>query len=96
MLLSAKSGTDKAVVYGVVADFADEESKNEMFAVEFGTVENANLFNEKFDEARQILKTKCSLYNGEADWQQLDEEESEKWGNEEKSSSLMTKKESWQ
>lgn len=38
--LTPKSGTDKAFVYSVIADFADEQAKSEMFAVKFGNVES--------------------------------------------------------
>ncbi|XP_045466300.1 ran-specific GTPase-activating protein-like [Harmonia axyridis] len=72
--LTPKSGTDKAFVYSVIADFADEQAKSEMFAVKFGNVENANLFKSKFEEAKEILKTKCSLYNGEDEREQSDDE----------------------
>lgn len=38
--LTPKSGTDKAFVYSVIADFADEQAKSETFAVKFGSVES--------------------------------------------------------
>ncbi|XP_044763669.1 ran-specific GTPase-activating protein-like [Coccinella septempunctata] len=75
--LSPKSGTDKAFVYSVIADFADEQAKSETFAVKFGNVENANLFKSKFEEAKEIVKTKCSLYNGEDDKEQSGDESEE-------------------
>jgi len=46
----------------VAADFADEEPKTECLAIKFGSVEFANLFKEKFNEARNIVETKCCLY----------------------------------
>ncbi|KAK9876733.1 hypothetical protein WA026_014971 [Henosepilachna vigintioctopunctata] len=39
---------------------SDEEPKTKMFAATFGTLENANVFNEKFDEARHLAKHKNS------------------------------------
>ncbi|KAL3270695.1 hypothetical protein HHI36_021223 [Cryptolaemus montrouzieri] len=77
MELMPKSGTDRAFVYSVVADFADEQPKSEMLAVKFGTVENANLFKQKFEEAREIVKTLCTLYNGEGDKDQFGDEEND-------------------
>ncbi|KAF2899662.1 hypothetical protein ILUMI_06522 [Ignelater luminosus] len=62
MELKPSTGTDKAFVYTVAADFADEQAKTECLAVKFGTAELANQFKDKFNEARNIVKTKCKLY----------------------------------
>ncbi|KAK5638393.1 hypothetical protein RI129_012688 [Pyrocoelia pectoralis] len=62
MELKPSAGTDKAFVYTVAADFADEEIKSECLAIKFGSVEHANLFKEKFNECINIVKTKCDLY----------------------------------
>ncbi|KAB0791632.1 hypothetical protein PPYR_03432 [Photinus pyralis] len=62
MELKPSAGTDKAFVYTVAADFADEEIKSECLAIKFASVEHANLFKEKFEECINIVKTKCDLY----------------------------------
>ncbi|EFA08467.1 Ran-specific GTPase-activating protein-like Protein [Tribolium castaneum] len=40
MSLEPCKGTEKAFVYTVVADFADEEAKKECFAIKFGSVDS--------------------------------------------------------
>lgn len=39
MELKPSAGTDKAFVYTVAADFADEQPKTECLAIKFGTAE---------------------------------------------------------
>ncbi|XP_018563119.1 ran-specific GTPase-activating protein [Anoplophora glabripennis] len=67
MELKPSAGSDKAFVYTVLVDFADEKPKSECLAVKFGTVDNANLFKCKFEEAKHIVATECDLYNGKGD-----------------------------
>ncbi|KAJ8971395.1 hypothetical protein NQ314_000728 [Rhamnusium bicolor] len=67
MELKPSVGSEKAFVYTVLADFADEKPKSECLAVKFGTVDNANLFKTKFEEAKNIVATECDLYNGKGD-----------------------------
>ncbi|XP_068223990.1 ran-specific GTPase-activating protein-like isoform X2 [Palaemon carinicauda] len=55
MELKPNCGSDRAWVWSVPADFADEEPKQELFAVRFANAQNASLFKEKFDEARGIV-----------------------------------------
>ncbi|XP_045600530.1 ran-specific GTPase-activating protein isoform X2 [Procambarus clarkii] len=55
MELKPNCGSDRAWVWSVVADFADEEPKQELFAIRFANAENARLFKEVFDEARGIV-----------------------------------------
>ncbi|XP_066959353.1 ran-specific GTPase-activating protein-like [Macrobrachium rosenbergii] len=55
MELKPNCGSDRAWVWSVPADFADEEPKQELFAVKFANAQNARLFKEKFDEARGIV-----------------------------------------
>ncbi|CAL4107466.1 unnamed protein product [Meganyctiphanes norvegica] len=55
MELKPNCGSDRAWVWSVVADFADEEPKQECFAIRFANAENAQLFKEKFNEARGIV-----------------------------------------
>ncbi|KXZ50015.1 hypothetical protein GPECTOR_18g169 [Gonium pectorale] len=51
--LQEHSGSDKAWVWSAV-DFADEAQKIELFAVRFGSVEKAQEFKKKFEEAMDI------------------------------------------
>lgn len=67
MDLKPSVGSERAFIYTVLADFADEQSKSECLAVKFGTVDNANIFKTKFEDAKMILKTDCDLYNGKVD-----------------------------
>ncbi|CAG9861552.1 unnamed protein product [Phyllotreta striolata] len=62
MDLKPSIGSNKAFVYTVLVDFADEEAKSETLAIKFGTTDNANLFKRTFDEAKEILLTECELY----------------------------------
>ncbi|KAK8724661.1 hypothetical protein OTU49_011195 [Cherax quadricarinatus] len=55
MELKPNCGSDRAWVWSVVADFADEEPKQELFAIRFANAENARIFKEAFDEARGIV-----------------------------------------
>jgi len=55
MELKPNCGSDRAWVWSVVADFADEEPKQECFAIRFANAENAQLFKDKFNEARGIV-----------------------------------------
>jgi len=51
ILQPMKSSNDKAWMYQVHADFADEEAKAEVFAIRFGSPENATKFKTAFDKA---------------------------------------------
>lgn len=44
MILKPYTGNEKAFLYTVAADFADEEPKSECLAIKFGTVESKKLF----------------------------------------------------
>ncbi|XP_023026872.1 ran-specific GTPase-activating protein [Leptinotarsa decemlineata] len=67
MELKPSAGSDKAFVYTVFVDFADEKPKSECLAVKFGTIDNAALFKSKFEEAQNIVATECDLYNGKGE-----------------------------
>lgn len=54
MELRPNCGSDRAWVWSVAADFADEEPKRELFAARFANPQNAQLFKEKFDEAKAV------------------------------------------
>ncbi|XP_050309114.1 ran-specific GTPase-activating protein-like [Anthonomus grandis grandis] len=60
---------ERAFVYTVLVDFADEKTRSECFAVKFANIENADMFRDKFEEAKKILLTDCELYNGTVDKQ---------------------------
>ncbi|KAK4878310.1 hypothetical protein RN001_010816 [Aquatica leii] len=62
MELKPSTGNDKAFVYTVFGDFADETIKSECLAIKFGSVEHAALFKDKFYECRDLVQRKCELY----------------------------------
>ncbi|KJE95425.1 small GTPase Ran binding protein 1 [Capsaspora owczarzaki ATCC 30864] len=51
MVLQTNVGSDRAWVWNVVADFADNEPKPETLAIRFANAENAKLFKDKFEES---------------------------------------------
>ncbi|CAH1802378.1 unnamed protein product [Owenia fusiformis] len=57
MELKPNCGSEKAWVWSVAADFADEEAKPELLAIRFGNAENAQKFKAKFDEAKQFCSS---------------------------------------
>ncbi|XP_792600.2 ran-specific GTPase-activating protein isoform X1 [Strongylocentrotus purpuratus] len=59
MDLKPNCGSDKAFVWNTLADFADEEPKQETLAIRFGNAENAKKFKEKFEECQKLL-TECA------------------------------------
>ncbi|XP_018321671.1 ran-specific GTPase-activating protein-like [Agrilus planipennis] len=83
MELKPSTGSDKAFVYTVLADFADEVPKTECLAIRFGSVDFANQFKAKFNESKEFVKTKCSLYAEEAEEYQKDSDIEEKEEDEE-------------
>lgn len=62
MELKPSTNSDRAYIYTVAADFADEQIKTECLAIKFGNSDFATLFKEKFNEGINIVKTKCKLY----------------------------------
>lgn len=93
MELKPNCGSDRAFVWSVVADFADEEPKQELFAARFANAENARLFRESFDEARGIatvaeVKAREEAEKEEEEERKAAEEEEEE--EEESSSSSST------
>lgn len=73
--LKPHGDTQKAFVYTVI-DFADEVAKAQCMAIKFSSVENAQLFETKFHQAKKIVMTECDLYNGKAELEDSDESES--------------------
>jgi len=56
MKLQANIGSDRAWVWTVPADFADEEPKEELLAIRFLNSEIANNFKDKFEECQDMMK----------------------------------------
>ncbi|KAI7871218.1 RanBP1 domain-containing protein [Spinellus fusiger] len=54
MTLAPNIGSDRSWVYNVVADMSDGEAKAETLAIRFANAQNAELFKEKFEEAKSI------------------------------------------
>ncbi|GJQ78007.1 hypothetical protein Trydic_g2359 [Trypoxylus dichotomus] len=67
MDLKPSIGSNKAFVYTVTGDFADEEIKSECLAIRFGNVDFANQFKEKFEEAKKFVSENCCLYQESLD-----------------------------
>ncbi|PNF20899.1 Ran-specific GTPase-activating protein [Cryptotermes secundus] len=62
MELKPNCGSDRAWVYSVPADYADEEIRPELLAIKFANSENAKKWKDKFEEAKMIVETQCELY----------------------------------
>lgn len=77
MQLKPSSGSNKAFVYTVIADFADEEIKSECLAIRFGTVDFANQFKEKFEEAKTFVEENCKIYQDTSSEKENDDSDSE-------------------
>jgi len=90
MELKPNCGSDRAWVWSVVADFADEEPKQECFAIRFANAENAQLFKETFNEARGIVT--CAEVEGRDHSFDKNREERENSDEENKEADDVTKK----
>jgi Ran-binding protein 1 len=88
MELKPNCDSDRAWVWSTTADFADEQSKEEVLAIRFANAENAQkfktLFDESAEEMKKLLKTKCVIENGKAAAESKDDEEDEKEDNSQK------------
>jgi len=82
MELVPNCGSEKAFVWHVSNDFADEEAKQETLAIKFANEENAKKFKEKFIEGQKIneklTSDKKSLSNGDEKGDANDEEDEAK------------------
>ncbi|GAB1607959.1 ran-specific GTPase-activating protein-like [Argonauta hians] len=74
MKLRPSSGSDRAWVWSTLADFADEKTKPELLAIKFANSENAQLFKEKFEEARKIVGGKGAESSSESEGEEEEEE----------------------
>ncbi|XP_051166395.1 ran-specific GTPase-activating protein-like [Leptopilina boulardi] len=64
MELKPNCGSDRAWVWSVLADFADELIKPELLAIRFANAENATLWKETFEKAKKIVGSECEIYSG--------------------------------
>lgn len=62
MELKPSYGSDRAWVWSVMADYADEVAQRQLLAIRFANSKNAKQWKETFDEAKHIVETKCDLY----------------------------------
>lgn len=84
MELKPNCGSDRAWVWNVSADYADEEPRKETLAIRFANAENAMKFKEVFDKCKDKLELPIS------------DEESEKLANELESLKVAEKPETEQ
>ncbi|KAK9300234.1 hypothetical protein QLX08_007003 [Tetragonisca angustula] len=64
MELKPNCGSDRAWVWSVLADYADEQLKPELLAIRFANVENATVWKEAFEKAKKIVGSECEIYAG--------------------------------
>lgn len=62
MELKPNCGSDRAWVWSVLADYADEVAQPQLLAIRFANAKNAKQWKEIFDDAKRIVETKCDLY----------------------------------
>ena len=68
MDLKPNCGSEKAWVWKIKADYADEEPKQETLAIKFRNIENAKKFHEAFEEMRNhVLKMEAKKIREEVD-----------------------------
>ncbi|XP_039296038.1 ran-specific GTPase-activating protein [Nilaparvata lugens] len=79
MELQPNCGSDRAWVWSVLADFADETAKSELLAIRFANAENAKKWKEHFEEAKSIVANQCEIYTKSYDdkFQTKEEDEEE-------------------
>ncbi|XP_078048724.1 ran-specific GTPase-activating protein [Augochlora pura] len=63
MELKPNCGSDRAWVWSVLADYADEQLKPELLAIRFANAENASMWKEAFEKAKKIVGTECEIYD---------------------------------
>ncbi|KAJ1918590.1 Ran GTPase binding protein Sbp1 [Mycoemilia scoparia] len=80
MKLSPNVGSDRSWVWTTAADFADEEPEHQTLAIRFANSENANLFKEAFDKAREAVKSRADENNSKdhSEKEKPEEKEEEK------------------
>lgn len=70
MELKPNCGSDRAWVWSVLADYADEQLKPELLAIRFANVENASMWKEAFEKAKKIVGSECEIYAGKSNSEQ--------------------------
>ncbi|XP_048506754.1 ran-specific GTPase-activating protein-like [Athalia rosae] len=66
MELKPNCGSDRAWVWSVLADYADEQLKPELLAIRFANAENATMWKDAFEKAKKIVGSECEIYAGKA------------------------------
>ncbi|XP_077278148.1 ran-specific GTPase-activating protein [Temnothorax americanus] len=66
MELKPNCGSDRAWVWSVLADYADEQLKPELLAIRFANAENASMWKDVFETAKKIVGSKCEIYAGKS------------------------------
>ncbi|XP_076237574.1 ran-specific GTPase-activating protein [Calliopsis andreniformis] len=64
MELKPNCGSDRAWVWSVLADYADEQLKPELLAIRFANAENASVWKDAFEKAKKIVGSECEIYAG--------------------------------
>ncbi|CAI8015325.1 Ran-specific GTPase-activating protein [Geodia barretti] len=83
MKLTPSSGSDRAWVWTVQADFADEEAKVEQLAIRFKNRENALQFKEQFERCQErAVNSETDDLTSDLKTLNLEEEEEEEKGEE--------------
>ncbi|XP_012539921.1 ran-specific GTPase-activating protein [Monomorium pharaonis] len=70
MELKPNCGSDRAWVWSVLADYADEQLKPELLAIRFANAENASKWKEAFEKAKKIVGSECEIYAGKDNLEQ--------------------------
>ncbi|XP_011874787.1 PREDICTED: ran-specific GTPase-activating protein-like [Vollenhovia emeryi] len=70
MELKPNCGSDRAWVWSVLADYADEQLKPELLAIRFANADNATLWKEAFEKAKKIVGSECEIYAGKGNSEQ--------------------------
>ncbi|XP_066583299.1 ran-specific GTPase-activating protein-like [Prorops nasuta] len=66
MELKPNCGSDRAWVWSVLADFADEQLKPELLAIRFANADTAQAWKDAFEKAKHIVGTECEIYAGKS------------------------------
>lgn len=77
MELKPNCGSDRAWVWSVPGDFADETPRNELFAIKFASAENAMKWKDKFEEAKVLVADGPVLDDSGHDEEDSNEEKEE-------------------
>ncbi|KAH0951395.1 hypothetical protein HN011_008108 [Eciton burchellii] len=70
MELKPNCGSNRAWIWSVLADYADEQLKPELLAIRFASTENASIWKDTFEKAKKIVGSECEIYAGKNDSRQ--------------------------